>query len=165
MYKEVTLRLAGPGDADLLKDWDSRPHVKSARGADDQVDWKTELSRQPDWQELLIAETDNRPVGFMQIIDPEKEESHYWGDTGPGLRAIDIWIGEESDLGRGYGTQMMQLAIKRCFKNTGVTAILVDPLVVNRDAQRFYRRLGFKPVERRVFGNDECLVMRLDRPA
>jgi len=26
---------------------------------------------------------------------------------GPGYRAIDIWIGEEKDLNKGYGTEMM----------------------------------------------------------
>jgi aminoglycoside 6'-N-acetyltransferase len=33
-------------------------------------------------------------IGFVQIIDPAREESHYWGDAPGGLRAIDIWIGE-----------------------------------------------------------------------
>ena len=51
----------------------------------------------------------------IQIIDPALEESHYWGDVPENLRAIDIWIGEETDLGKGYGTQMMQLALARCF--------------------------------------------------
>mgnify|MGYP003467119708 CR=1 FL=1 len=38
----------------------------------------------------------------MQIIDPALEESHYWGDIGPDLRAIDIWIGSPGDLGRMF---------------------------------------------------------------
>jgi aminoglycoside 6'-N-acetyltransferase len=42
------------------------------------------------------------------------------------LRAIDIWIGEETDLGKGYGTKMMQLVIARCFSNPTVMAILID---------------------------------------
>ena len=45
-----------------------------------------------------------------------------------------------------------------------VTAILVDPLATNERGHRFYERLGFREVERRRFGDDDCLVFRLDRP-
>lgn len=62
------------------------------------------------------------PIGFIQIIDPVREESHYWGDVAENLRAIDIWIGAETDLGKGYGTKMMQLALVRCFADLSVTA-------------------------------------------
>ena len=54
----------------------------------------------PDWRELLIAEREGRPVGFVQIIDPLEEETHCSSEVAPDLRAIDIWIGEEQDLGR-----------------------------------------------------------------
>ncbi len=37
------------------------------------------------------------------------------------------------------------------------------PLAANVRAHRFYERLGFRFVERRRFGQDECLVYRLDR--
>jgi aminoglycoside 6'-N-acetyltransferase len=106
---------------------------------------------------------DGRPVGFIQIIDPAEEESHYWGDATPNLRAIDIWIGEASDLNRGYGTAMMRLAIARCFAAPEITAILIDPLASNTAAHRFYERLGFRYVERRQFGEDDCIVYRLER--
>jgi len=41
--------------------------------------------------------------------------------------------------------------------------VLVDPLVSNTRAHRFYERLGFKLLERRRFGDDDCLVCRLAR--
>ena len=57
----------------------------------------------------------------------------------------------------------MREAIRRCFAPPAVTAILIDPLASNTDAIRFYERLGFRFVERRMFGADDCHVMRLDR--
>ena len=99
----------------------------------------------------------------MQIIDPALEESHYWGDIGPDLRAIDIWIGSPGDLGRGYGAEMMRLAIERCFAAAGVTAIVIDPMVSNTDAHRFYERLGFRRIGRQMFDDDDCYVYRLER--
>jgi aminoglycoside 6'-N-acetyltransferase len=159
----VRLRRASIADLRTLLHWDTQPHVIAASGDDDSFPWETELPRDVDWRELLIGEVDGRPVGVTQIIDAAREETHYWGDCEPNLRAIDIWIGEASDLGKGYGTQMMRLAIARCFADPKVTAILIDPLASNTRAQRFYERLGFKPVERRTFGTDDCLVYRLTR--
>jgi aminoglycoside 6'-N-acetyltransferase len=159
------LRRAVPADVPLLRHWDQQPHVIAASGDDDSFPWETELARDVDWRELLIAEEGGRPVGVMQIIDPAREETHYWGDCEENLRAIDIWIGEAGDLGKGYGTEMMRLAIDRCFAAPDVTAILIDPLASNARAHRFYERLGFIAAERRTFGTDDCIVYRLGRTA
>ena len=160
----ITLRPATLDDLDLLNQWDEQPHVVESDPNDD-WGWETELGRNPDWCEQLIAEADGRPIGFLQIIDPAREDSHYWGDCAPDLAAIDIWIGDEADLGRGYGTEMMTLAIERCFADPRVAAILIDPLASNVRAIRFYERFGFTFVEERDFGLDRCAVHRLERSA
>ncbi|NEQ51440.1 MAG: acetyltransferase [Leptolyngbya sp. SIO3F4] len=131
----ITLRSATPNDVKLLRYWDEKPHIIASDPNDD-WDWEEELARFPEWCERLIAELDGRPIGFIQIIDPAREDSHYWGDVPENLRAIDIWIGEESDLGKGYGTQMMHLALARCFAEPDVTDVLIDPLVSNTRAHR-----------------------------
>jgi aminoglycoside 6'-N-acetyltransferase len=169
MQARVHLRRATPADAPLLRRWDRKPHVIFATGADAADgdggwDWDCELPRDVAWRELLIGEVDGRPVGVLQIIDPQAEETHYWGDVESGLRAIDIWIGEEEDLGRGYGREMMRLALARCFADPSVHAVLIDPLASNIRAHRFYERLGFRRIDRRMFGSDDCFVYRLDRP-
>jgi aminoglycoside 6'-N-acetyltransferase len=158
----LNLRPATIDDLDLLRQWDEEPHVVESDPNDD-WGWEVELARDPDWREQLIAEIDGRSIGFIQIIDPALEDSHYWGEIEPNLRAIDIWIGAEADLGQGYGTQMMKLAIDRCFADPLVTAILIDPLASNIRAHRFYERLGFRFVEPRRFGEDDCFVYRLNR--
>lgn len=159
----VRLRPATLADAPLLRQWDDDPDVVASDPHDD-WHWEEELAEVPDWREPMIAELDGRPIGFLDIIDPAREPSRYWGDVPPGLRAIDIWIGTAADRGRGHGTEMMRQAIARCFAPPEVTAILIDPLASNVRAIRFYERLGFRPVERRWFGEDDCLVMRLERP-
>jgi aminoglycoside 6'-N-acetyltransferase len=156
------LRATTPEDLALLQRWDEQPHVIAADPNDDWA-WEVELHKHPDWREQLIAEVDGRPIGFIQIIDPAREESHDWGDVPANRRAIDIWIGEEVDLGKGYGTTMMHLALARCFAVPEVSAVLIDPLASNTRAHRFYERLGFRFVERRRFGQDDCVVYRLER--
>lgn len=161
-HPKITLRPATLADLAILRRWDEQPHVVASDPNDD-WQWETELARTPDWREQLIAEMDGRPLGFMQIIDPAREESRYWGEVPPGLRAIDIWIGEAADLGKGYGSQMMRLALQRCFADQRVHAILIDPLASNLRARRFYERLGFRFSEQRRFGADDCAVYTLTR--
>ena len=158
----IMLRDARPADRELLETWQTRPHVV-AGGAGGDWGWRRELGRRPAWREQLIAELDGRPIGFVQIIDPALEDSHYWGSVADNLRAIDIWIGEAALLGQGCGSEMMRQALERCFADPAVRAVLVDPLASNERAQAFYRRFGFEFSETRRFGDDDCRVFRLER--
>jgi aminoglycoside 6'-N-acetyltransferase len=164
MISAGTLRLrdANPSDVQQLLAWDAEPHIIASKGVES-WGWERELARSPTWREQLIAEVDDRPIGFIQIIDPLLEDSHYWGECGTGLRAIDIWIGERDFLGKSFGSRMMRRALERCFADPSVDGILVDPMANNQRARRFYERLGFRFVEERRFGDDECAVYRLDR--
>lgn len=166
----VRLRPATLADADLLAGWDREPHVIACSTDDPDadiafggIDWREELADQSDISFYRIAEAEGRPIGVMQIIDPHLEPTHYWGDIEPNLRAMDIWIGPPDALNKGYGTEMMSLAIDQAFADPSVTAIVIDPLSSNADAHRFYQRLGFRPVGRRMFDEDDCLVHRLER--
>lgn len=160
--QSIALRQATPADLDLLLYWDTKQHVIDA-DPDDEWNWVLELQRTPEWREQLIAELDGIPLGMIQIIDPELEGSHYWGAVAPNQRAIDIWIGEEEHLGKGYGTTMMQLAIERCFQDPAVKNILIDPLKSNVRAHKFYEKLGFQFVEERFFEGTACYVYELRR--
>jgi aminoglycoside 6'-N-acetyltransferase len=170
MNSSIVLRYATLADVALLEHWNRQPQVISAT-TDDQtvevafegVSMADELASQDDYNQYLIAEFDGRPIGAMQMIDPHKESSHYWGEIARNLRALDIWIGEPDCLGKGYGETMMRLAFQLCFADSAVTAIVIDPLASNVRAHKFYRRLGFKPVGRRKFGDDDCLVHELKR--
>ena len=158
----IAFRKATIDDLALLKYWDQQAHVIQADPNDD-WDWENDLIHDPEWREQLIAEIDGKPLGFIQIIDPAEEETHYWGQIAPNKRAIDIWIGEEENLGKGYGTIMMTLALQRCFSDPKVTEVVIDPLESNTQAIRFYKKLGFEFVERKSFGNDICHVYSIKR--
>lgn len=166
----VALRPATLADVGVLERWDRQPHVIAATTDDPAADtafegahWPDELAVQDEHSRYFIAELRGRPIGAMQIIDPHLERTHYWGEIPPNLRALDIWIGEPDCLGQGYGETMMRLALARCFADPAVIAIVIDPLASNRRAHEFYRRLGFRPVGCRTFGDDDCLVHELTR--
>ena len=152
-------------DVDLLVRWDDDPDVAAALGgrSADWYDWPAELARDVPWRELVIAEEDGRPFGFIELSDAVEEESHYWGEVEPGTWSLDIWIGSPGDRGRGLGTRAMQAAIGRVFGHHGADTVLIDPLVINRRAIAFYTQLGFESLGVRDFDGDRCLVMRLRR--
>lgn len=158
----IKLRTASINDLELLKYWDTKQHVIDS-DPDDEWNWEIELRQNPEWREQLVAELNGEPIGFLQIIDPYNEETHYWGEVEQNKRAIDIWIGEERNLNKGYGTIMMELAIQRCFLDPAVNGILIDPLKTNTKAHRFYERLGFEFIEEREFDETACYVYELKR--
>lgn len=168
----LVLRAATHADIPTLLRWDSDPTVIAS--ASDKPDAATAWGEDNDWLENInlyerdvweywIAEVDGRPIGAMQLCDPHKEPTHYWGDIEPNLRALDIWIGEPDARGQGYGEMMMRLGIVASFEDLAVTAIVIDPLASNTRAHNFYQRLGFVPTERRMFGEDDTLVHKLTR--
>ena len=170
--RHLRLRRATFNDVPVLECWDADPDVIAATTDDDTTDrafggleWRDELGQDSDVSYHLIAEVDGRPVGAMQVCDPHVEPTHYWGVIAPNLRAIDIWIGADSDRNKGYGREMMRLAHERCFADPTVTAIVIDPLARNTRAIAFYHRLGYVTVERRMFGDDDCFVLTLSRDA
>ena len=163
MNPPLTFRAATAADTALLRHWDAQEHIIASDPNSD-WEWESELLRSPPWREQLIAMLGDEAIGFVQIIDPAEEDSHYWGeDTPANQRAVDIWIGEARYLGMGYGTRMMQMALARCFADAAVTDVLIDPLAANARAIRFYERCGFEFLERRWFGADDCAVMILRR--
>ena len=141
----MNLRPATPDDLGLLRRRDAGPR------------------RNPGWQPQLTAEHQGRAIGLIRIVDPSKEESGDWCCVSPDKRAIDLWISNEADLGRGYGTEIMKLAIRLCFGDSAVSAVLVEPRCDNEREQRFYERLGFRDVARRRIGEDESYVYKLTR--
>jgi len=173
----IRLRPAILADARLLDQWDEQPHVVAATSDDplhEEVHgedcWRREVSGcVPGVSEYWIAELEDagghrRPIGVMQMVDPHLEPTHYWGEIEPNLRALDIWIGEATDLGKGYGEVMMRQAFGRCFVDPAVVAIILDPLASNLRAQKFYERLGFRPTHTQTFDDGtECQIMRFTR--
>lgn len=159
----LILRRATPADAAVLRAWDALPHIQEAKGIED-WQWELELAKQhPPWRELLIADINGQAIGYLEIMDPARDASHYWGDIAQGYRAIDLWIGEPDFIGKGYGTRMMELALARCFADPSVNAVIIDPLAKNKRAISFYEKLGFEFVERRMFDEDDCSVYQLTR--
>lgn len=159
---DVILRKATRADIPLLRYWDQQPQKKEADPNSD-WQWETEIGKEASWRQQLIAEVNGRPLGYVEILHCASDPEHYWENAPESWMAIDIWIGEASDLGRGFGTQMMQLALAICFKDPGIDAVVLDPIISNTRARLFYEKTGFQFIEERRFSEDLCAVYKLDR--
>jgi aminoglycoside 6'-N-acetyltransferase len=158
----ITLRKATAEDIPLLRYWDQQPHKKEADPNSD-WQWETEIPKDAPWRHQLIAEVDGRPLGYVEILHCADDPEQYWGDVPDSWMAIDIWIGEAGDIGRGMGTHMLQLALAKCFQNANIDTVVLDPLASNGRARRFYEKNGFRFVEERWFGNDCTAVYKIER--
>ena len=85
------------------------------------------------------------------------------GERASGLRAIDIWIGKEAYIGRGFGKKMEEVVVRLCFADRMVSAILIDSIAPNKKARSFCKELGFHLVEYRHFSIVEDVAYRLER--
>ena len=161
---KVVLRRATLADLPIVRVWDVDAEVIASGAGRSAEVWAAELPREVDWYEPLIAELDGVPVGYLELIDAAREESHYWGDdVESDAWGLDIWVGRSTDRCRGIGTAMMHAALRRCFTVHRATAVLLDPLSTNSRACRFYERLGFQLLGVRRLGDDDCCVYRLGR--
>ncbi len=156
----LALRRAVPADRAVVEFWDSQPDVASWAGSDGPWDWETELGLEDPAQEMFIITEDDEPRGFLQLLDAFRDPHGYWGPgTSPGTWAVDLWIGEAVHRQRGLGAWAMQQALEQAFEHHGASEVVIDPLLSNHDAIRFYRRCGFEIRGERRFGNDDCLVL------
>jgi len=159
----VSLRRVTVADLDLLNAWDREDHVIASDPNNDWA-WNADMIRPETGREYFMAEHNGHPIGVIELCDPAKEDSHYWGVDAPEHhRALDIWIGPKNALNQGFGTEMMHLALDYCFADPAVVAILIDPLASNERAHIFYERLGFRFVEYRTFDTSFCKVYKLTR--
>lgn len=158
----MQLREATIDDLETVRWWHQQSHVVDA-GPGHDYKWERELTRNPEWRKQFVALINEQPIGFVQIYDPYDEDTGRWDNVSRKLRAIDIWIGETDDLNKGYGTTMMQLAMKQAFEDPEVHALLVDPIITNKKAQRFYARLGFKFVESKKIYGESCYILKIRR--
>jgi aminoglycoside 6'-N-acetyltransferase len=114
-----------------------------------------------------IASYRDEPFGFLQWYRLATEPEHVAvGLVDPGAAAIDLYIGEERFLHRGYGPVMIRAFLHDVvFAEPDVTACAIDPVVSNTTAIAAYRKVGFRDVGVRYssYEKADSLVMVLDR--
>lgn len=117
---------------------DPRPVMTDAIAAE----WEPLLrGERADWLGFAIyALPELRPIGHANIRD--FSNSH-------GTAEIGITLGDRSERGKGYGTEVVRLLLAYAFKHLNVWNVWLDTAAYNVAAIRAYEKAGFREIGRR----------------
>ena len=135
-------------DLPMVYEWLQRPHV---------AEWWHELTTLAELERAYvpvamntnstrayIAMLDGEPIGFIQSYVALGSGEGWWEqETDPGTRGIDQFLVNAEQLGRGFGSAMVNAFVERLFEDPAVTKVQTDPSPRNERAIRSFRRTGF----------------------
>ena len=86
-------------------------------------------------QFIIKLKENNKFIGsvYFRDIDYEKKEAEY-----------GIFIGEDDERGKGYGTEAAKLAIQYAFDNLKLKSVFLRVFADNESAIKSYEAVGFK---------------------
>ncbi len=145
----------------LLLKWLTSPHVKA--WWDQDVSWTITLiqekygpyvqgykleqgSKKPLHAYIICANT--HPLGYIQFYnayDFPREDKIPLEGLPKSLAALDIFIGEEEYIGKGFGSESLKQFLKEHI-DPAFEACFVDPDTANGRAIRTYEKAGFKKI-------------------
>jgi AacA4 family aminoglycoside N(6')-acetyltransferase len=168
---EVTFRPMRDEDLPMLQAWIGRPHVREW-WAGEEADMPFEEFRAHYLPRVMAEENvtpyivtlDGRPIGFAQSYVAMGSGDGWWENVAdPGVRGIDQFLCEVSDLGKGLGTRMVKAFVAQLFADPAVTRLQTDPDPRNARAIRCYEKAGFRAVDTIVTPDGPALYMVQDR--
>jgi len=100
-----------------------------------------------------IIMVEGMPVGQVNhdIIDPVERRTQ-----------LDIWMSSESQCGKGYGPEALQILCERLHKTMRVSEFILRPSERNTRAVRAFEKAGFHRVDmssdeqERLYGPGDC---------
>lgn len=140
--ERIYLRPITKEDLAYIRKWYNDPEIRGLIGS------TTPMSRQDaeEWFENLHK--DKSRIWFTVVT---KEDDRVIGETGllrmfPHWRTTDLSIilGEKDTLGKGYGTEVMNLLLDYAFGYLNFHRVAIGVVGFNDKALRFYEKIGFK---------------------
>lgn len=115
----------------------------------------------------FIVACGGRPIGHIQTYRTD-DWPDYWGraEMPPGTAGIDLFIGEESHLHRGFGARiLLRFLAEVVFADPTAARCVIDPDPANFSAIRAYGKAGFTYVRTLLppEHEDPAYLMILDR--
>ena len=143
----------------LLLKWLKAPHVKT--WWDPHIQWTPKLIQEKytpyvqgcklenDIQKQVAAFiicNDHVPIGYIQLYNAyDFPRDTPLVDLPKSLAAFDMFIGEQKYLGRGLGSQALQIFLEK-YCDGNYEAVFADPGVENIAAIKTYEKIGFEKI-------------------
>lgn len=164
---KFNFRRLTPADFPLMYRWINSPHIK------EWWDGRTSLAEvEADYTEYLasdhvypyIVELSKKPIGYMQRYNACKVGDGWWPDEPEGTWGVDQFIGEESLLDQGLGSELIKEFTEKMFKGGEAKRIIADPSPKNLRAIRAYEKVGFKKLGQIKTPAGAAVLMELLKP-
>jgi RimJ/RimL family protein N-acetyltransferase len=157
-------------DLPMLHEWIHRSHVRRWWGEPPTLaELQTEYLPtrcEASCPRAYVAMLEGKPIGFIQCYVVKDSDDGWWEhETDPGARGIDQFVADETQLGQGIGSTVVQAFVEKLFEDPSVTSVQVDPSPENRRAIRCYSRAGFAVIGTVDTPDGPALLMRIDRRA
>ena len=139
--ERVTLRPAGPGDVDRLREILLEPSVARWWGGPRPDDPDFDVAA--DWLDgdesdtTFVIEADGAVVGSIQAAEELEPDYRHAG--------IDLFLDTEHQ-GQGLGGDAIRTVARWLFDERGHHRLTIDPSAANERAIRAYERVGFRRV-------------------
>ncbi|MCM1103105.1 MAG: GNAT family N-acetyltransferase [Clostridium sp.] len=139
--KKVCLRMMTKEDTDRIVVWRNEAFVRERFiyqkpfTREGHLEWiKTQVETGRVVQMMICLAQDERAVGsvYFRDIDREHRKAEY-----------GIFIGEETALGKGLGTEAAHLALDYAFHELALHRVMLRVLSDNERARKSYARAGF----------------------
>lgn len=158
-------------DMSLFLTWAKKPHVRDTwfQEGYENIDKYQQKIEGNGYDYSFIIYLNDTPIGYIQTSDLYAYKIKCQNLKGvftneePGTFCLDLFIGEEDYLNKGYGTEIVKAFIDKLFKDFNAKKILIDPACSNKRAIRCYEKAGFKIIRKEHDGMDECCIMRFER--
>lgn len=112
------------------------------------IQWmKSMINTRKAYQFIIYISNTNKPIGSIYLRDINLNE---------GSAEYGIFIGEEGELGKGYGTIAGKLLLQFAFQNINLRKVYLRVFADNFNAIQSYLKLGFT---RDINKKDEDIVI------
>lgn len=149
----VYLRLMTEEDTDLIVSWRNKEIVRKnfifqeLFTKEIHEEWISTMINTGKVVQMIICEKSlDKPIGttYLRDIDVRHNKAEF-----------GIFIGEESALGKGYGTEAAKLMVDYGFRKLNLHRIFLRVFAENLVAIRSYEKVGF--VKEGVLNGDVCI--------
>ncbi|HVZ12220.1 MAG TPA: GNAT family N-acetyltransferase [Patescibacteria group bacterium] len=153
---KISFRKLLSEDLPLMQRWLSEPHVhewydKDKDNSLEEVAKRYDpkiIGNKPTAPHLVLY--DIKPVAYIQNY----KVNDYWEEFGQYVgyddhtASVDLFIGEQDFVGRGFGSMMLKKFLKEIvFANPDITTCIIGPEPDNKRAIKAYEKVGFKYVK------------------
>ncbi|MEE9451405.1 MAG: nucleoside triphosphate pyrophosphohydrolase [Gammaproteobacteria bacterium] len=153
----------------LWQMWIEKPHVKDVWFIEgyESAEYIHQKIAGNGYDYPFIIYSGTQAIGYIVCCDLYayrmkcKDVKGLFTQEAPCTFCIDLFITEENNLNKGYGTLIVKSFTDLIFENFDANIIFIDPAITNKRAIRCYEKAGFVFVKQAFDGVSDCYVMQI----